>query len=221
MARSARGEPILHPLGVPAQLDQNQQDYATQIVRAVALQSRAPAHLDPKVSLGIQLDDWTLPEFWSLRRGTRWQAYRSVPAVAGQKGFVQVIGSPGTLTVLEAVYVSTTAGATGFLYGMTASEAAVGGGGGGVLDDRQYSIAAPGCAVTFSNAVAPTSPNGGYLQVQAGVAASVPLGGGIVLTGKANPTGVIPAWKIVCNTVNQGFEVTLFYRERLILDSER
>lgn len=211
-----------HPSGMPAVLDQNQQDYATQIARAVALQSKPPGQLDPRIALGITVDDWTLPEFWTLRRGTRWQAMRSPGAVAGQRGFVQATGSPGTLSVLERVWIYNNSGATlTFNYGMWAIEAAAGGGGGAVLDDRYYSAASPGTLITWSTAVAPGSPNSGSILTLTGTMTEVPLNGGIVLTGKPNTAGVVPAWKLVANQVNLAFDVMFFYRERPILDTER
>jgi len=189
---------------------------------ALGLQSRVPGHLDRRIGVGITLDDFTRPEYWRSRAGKRFQAYRSVQAVAGQRGFVQVVAQAGVLAVLESAWIgNNSGGALSFAYGLTSFEAAVGGGGTASLDDRDFSVAAPGVLTTFGSAVAPAAPNAGYILVPNGVMAEIPLGGGVVLTGKANPAGVVPVWKVCANSVNVAFEVITFWRERSILPSEK
>lgn len=203
-------------------VDVNQLDYSSLLTSALNLQRRMPGDLEPTLNASIQLDDWTLPEFWSLRKGTAWQKYVTLGAVALQKSFVQVLGGQGMVTILERVVVvnPTGVGQT-FIYGITAFEAAAGGGFVGPMDDRYWGASSPGTLITGSTAVAPSVGNQGYAVVPAGATADIPLGRGVVLTGTPNAAGVVPVWKIVNNVVNVGVDVVLFWRERPILPSEK
>jgi len=203
-------------------LDQNQQDYATQLQRALQLTARSPAELESVLNVGIQVDDFTRPEFWPLRRGTRFQAYRSVTAVAGQRGIFQMQGRVGVLTVVEQVTIVNQSGAPlTFNYGIGSANAVATGGGTVATDDRLFSVVSPATAVVSGASGAPVVPPGGHILVPNDATMDVPLGSGIILTGKPNAAGVFPVWGIVCTAVNFAFEVTAFYRERPILDSEK
>jgi len=206
----------------PSELvDQNQQGYVSQLAKALQLQGRAPGLLHRNISVGIQLDDYTAPEFWTLRGGTRWSAYRLVGATAGQRGLVQVLGGGGSLGVIEAVAVNNSqATLQTFRYGMVAQETAAGGGNNSVLDDRYYGAAVPSTLITSTTAVAPVAPNSAIVTVPPLSTLLIPMGGGVVVTGKPNSVGVVPVWKIVAETANIGFEVTVFFRERSMLPSE-
>lgn len=203
-------------------VDQNQQDYATQLQRALQLTARSPADLESVLNVGIQVDDFTRPEFWPLRRGTRFQAYRSVTAVVGQRGIFQMQGSIGVLTVIEQVTIENQFGAPlTFNYGIGSANAVATGGGVVATDDRLFSVVSPATMVVSGASAAPNVPPGGHILVPNNTTMDVPLGAGIILTGKPNTAGVFPVWGIVCTGANSVFEVTAFYRERPILDSEK
>lgn len=207
---------------MPVVLDQNQQDYATQIARSFNLQSRIPGHLDSRLQMGFTVDDLTTAPFWHLRRGTSWQAMRSAPGVAAEKGWVQLSGSVGTLTLLyRAIVVNNTGGPLSFGYGVGAFKTGVIGGGTSTTDDRDFSGVSPAAAAVADTDVAPVVPQSGYCVLASPSNYELPLGEGVVLTGKANSAGVVPAWSIVCNQINSAFDVVLFFKERPILDSER
>lgn len=96
------------PIVVPGLLDVNQPDYPQQIARAMGTQNTVPGRMDPLVSMGVQLDDFTLPEFWWLRRGLLglWTGVQA--AVAAQFGWVGIQGAVGTLTIVEQVVITNT-----------------------------------------------------------------------------------------------------------------
>jgi len=202
------------PATTPGLLDQNQQAYASQVAKALQLQGSIPGKLDPRIQLGINVDDLSARQFWHLRRGTSWQNFRDVTAVVGQRGFVQVLGSVGMIAKLEKVVVTNNAGGSlTFTYGLAAFEAAAGGGGVASCDDRAWSAVSPATVVTFGAAVAPLYSPGGWMIVPTGTSVDVPLGEGIILTGKANSAGVVPVWKLTANAANVAFQVTTFHSE--------
>jgi len=90
----------------PGLLDQNQQDYATLVTRALGLQSRSPGHLDPRIQLGVNVDDLAKPEFAFLRRAQLWEAYFNRGATVGQRGYAQVKPAPGMVTVVTEIIVN-------------------------------------------------------------------------------------------------------------------
>lgn len=201
--------------------DVNQAEYATQLTRALGLQNRVPGHLEPDIGLSVTLDDYTKPEFWWARQGSRWQNRRSVGIVAAQYGFVQVIAPVGTLCVLERVLITNQgAGVLSFDYGFATADAAVGGGGVGPLDDRgAYLNQAQSVSIVWGNAAAPAAPPNGYVQIPGNTTHELRLDQ--ILTGAATPAGVIGCWKLVCGTLATAFEVVTVHRERYLLPSER
>lgn len=91
---------------VPGLLDVNQPDYPTMLARAMGTQNTVPGRMDPLISAGVTVDDYTLPEFWWLRRGMQglWTGIQA--AVAAQFGWVGIQGAPGVLTVCERIIIA-------------------------------------------------------------------------------------------------------------------
>lgn len=208
------------PVVVPGLLDNNQQDYATQLNKALQLQVKPPGNLDGTIQAGLILDDFTKPEFFPLRNGSRWQNLRVVTGVVGQRGWWQATGVTGIVTVIERVIISHRFGAPlDFNYSFAIAEA--GGTGGGVVsrDDRgAFNKQAPSCAIVFGAAAAPTVPVGGYCVVPNDN--NLELEVNQILTGQVNGASV-GCFKIVCAVANAAFSVTSFHRERPQLGSER
>jgi hypothetical protein len=204
----------------PALLDNNQQDYASQLNKALGLQVRPPGHIEATVGVGIQLDDWTRPEYQVLRGSRLFVVRGAVAAVAGQFQMVQFIANtPDSLIVLESMTVMNTNGAAmqitygwgGFDGGITAAPEA--------RDSRIYGSASS-AYVTAQSAAAPTAPtpNGGFLQLGVNAIETVPLNWVICNPSKGFATS--PVFKVMPTAVNQNLQVVIFYRERRILQTE-
>jgi hypothetical protein len=205
---------------MPGLLDNNQQDYATQLNKALGLQVRPPGHIDPRISMGIQVDDFTRPEFNYLRRLSLMSVAVQTAAVAAQFPVVQVVcNAARSVVVLERMLViNGNAGGISVSWGW-------GGFDGGVTvtpesrDSRNYGN--PGIAyITKQNVAAPAAPtpNAGYLLLAGSASAEIQLNQVIV-----NPTAgfaTSPAFKILGNQVLTALTVTLFYRERSLLPQE-
>lgn len=108
---------VVHQPGV---LDVNQPDYPAQIAKAFGVQGSLPGQLDYRVGVGIQLDDFTAPEFWWLRRGLLGIWGGNQAAVAAQFGWVGIQGAPGILTTVEQIVLTNpNAAALQYLVGIT------------------------------------------------------------------------------------------------------
>jgi hypothetical protein len=204
----------------PGLLDLNQQDYPTQLNKALGLQVRPPAHIDARVSVGIQLDDFTRPEFSALRRLSLMSCLVQTAAVAAQFPVVQLVANVSrTLIVLERMILTNANAGTitvnwgwgGFDGGITVTPSA--------RDSRNYGN--PGAAyITAQNVAAPAAPvpTQGYARLATDANLVVEMNQVIV-----NPTpgfATSPSFKILGNQVNSNINVTLFWRERALLQQE-
>jgi hypothetical protein len=204
----------------PALLDNNQQDYATQLNKALGLQVRPPGHIDARLGVGIQLDDWTRPEFQFLRRMNLYTVRGSVIAVAGQFPVMQLIANvPNSIIVVESALLFNNNGVAqtvswgwgGFDGGTTQTP--------DPRDSRNFGN--PGSAyVTINTSAAPTAPSpvGGQIQLAVNQTSVVDLNYVVV-----NPTkGFVnsPVFKLLGNTVNQTLNAVISYRERVLLQTE-
>jgi hypothetical protein len=204
----------------PALLDNNQQDYATQLNKALALQVRPPGHVEATVGLGIQLDDWTRPEFQFLRRSNLYSIRAQQPAVAGQFAVAQMFANvPNTIIVLEAMLLSNNnALAQSISWGW-------GGFDGGVTqtpdprDSRNFGN--PGSAnVTINTAAAPAAPQpaAGFIQLAGNGNQVIDLN--YVICNPTKNFVTSPLFKVRALEVNVTLSVTFFYRERVMLQTE-
>lgn len=206
--------PLLPGQHAPGILDVNQPGYPTQIARAFGVQNSVPGQLDPLVSIGVQLDDYTLPEFWWLRRGLLGVWGGNQAAVAGQFGWVGIQGSPGTLTVVDEI-VLTNPGAASlqYLVGITTVTPSAGAYFPcGVRDTRGGT--ASQCATTGgARAAAALSPPAQQYLV------SVPAGNSVCLRTPWVLTGAL-FLSAQAQTVNVAAQATFNFRERPILAQE-
>lgn len=90
---------------LPGILDIGQPDVSEVTFRALQLKGALPAHLDRQIQLGIQADDFTLPEFWWLRRGLLGTMMLSSAALAANVSWVAVRAPVGTLAVVDSVFI--------------------------------------------------------------------------------------------------------------------
>jgi len=205
---------------MPAVLDQNQQDYASQLAKALGLQARIPGHLDPRIQVGLTLDDFTRPEFWNIRRGKMWQGHVALGAGVGFKAFAQLQGSAGTLCVVQRITISNLSAAVQtYQWGLSRWNATVTTTpGANSRDDRAgLSINNPACILTGGNTTAaPFQPKG---QVQVGIGASEVIDCDMILTGKIAVVDAL-AFSVACVTANVPLDVSFEWRERAILPSE-
>jgi hypothetical protein len=204
----------------PGLLDLNQQDYPTQLNKALGLQVYPPGHLDPRVSIGIQLDDFTLPEFNNLRRMHLMSATVQTAAVAAQFPVAHVIANvPKSVIVIERLIITNSNAAIqtvnwgwgGFDGGVTVTPEA--------RDSRNYGN--PGAAyITRQNVAAPAAPNpsAGYVRVPADAVLDIPINQ--VITNPTTGFVTSACFKILGNQVLTSLNVTIIYRERVLLQQE-
>jgi hypothetical protein len=194
-----------------ALLDVNQQDYPTQLNKAMQLQVRPPGRIDPRVSVGVQLDDYTMPEFWWLRRGIRGYAGDARAANAGQFNFFAIQCLPGSLLVIEKLIVGCQITSFVKIGLQTAQPAAAAATAGTPLDARAFGQGGAARWVLSSNAAVtgPTIPT----SILCAANALVTVEPGAVLTGGN--------WfSVISTAVNIDLAVTVIYRERRLLPSE-
>ena len=204
----------------PGLRDVNQTDYSTQLTKSLGMQERVPGHLDPMISVGVTLDDYTRPEFWTMRNGSRWSGYTVVAGAVGQRGWWTAQCSANMMAVLESVTISHRFGAPlDFNYGLNLPEAGGAAGLYAALDDRNtFGLSNKSLLIGGGTAAAPVVPLGGYIIC--------PNDNNVTIYPNAVMTGVVVAgsisvWKVVCAVANAAFTVSYTWRERATLPSER
>jgi hypothetical protein len=208
--RDGEGPRVLREPGL---LDLNQQDYPTQLNKALGLQVRPPGHIDPRVSVGVQLDDYTSPEYWWLRRGIRGYAGDARGATAAQYAFFAIQCLPGSVLVVEKLVISKDAAAEYLIVGLQAAQpAAAAATAGTPTDSRAFGQGGAARWVLSSSVAVPTGPVI-PTRIYCGAAQSVVLDTPFILTNGF--------WlSVICQAVNTSLGVTAFYRERRLLPSE-
>lgn len=203
----------INPFGPPAPglLDVNQPEYSTQLTSALGLQTRVPGKLDRNVSVGIQLDDYTAPEFWWLRRGIRGYAGDARGATAAQFAFFALQCQPGSLLVVEKVYLTSHTSQYLSIGIQAAQPAAAAAAAGTALDSRAQAQGGAARWVLSSNAAVtgPTVATRIYCAADA-----------VVLY---EPDAVITGgqwFSVISTTLNTEMAVSVVYRERTLLPSE-
>lgn len=200
---------------LPGTFQDQQPDHGQLCFRALGMAGPLPQYLNPEMQLTVQIEDLTAPEYQWLRRTRRVTAGFSVPAVAGQRGYVQVdasVTSPTGLVVLERVQLLQTTGATlNFQVGLGSTpgpltQQTVSG-----MDDRAPLGTAIGRALLGQNAAPVVPPQAQTLFAVSGVALDLPVPW--IIAGSS-------VWSLICVTVNQTFTVVLQWRERLRLLTE-
>lgn len=208
-------------LAAPALLDVNQPDYSTQLTKALGLQSRVPGHLDRRIQLGVNLDDYTQPEFWHLRAGQLGQFSTAISAVAGQAGWLQIRPSAGKMVIVEEITVANFGGAAPlqFTYGFAVGE----GGGttfqGGTRDDRSLFTGTALSPVSFGTSAVPLLPVNGLGICPINETMTIPVQ--FVLTSPTVGASPFNVFKVLSGMANQRADFGIKWRERFILPSEK
>lgn len=200
--------------GDPGVLDVNQPDYPSQLAKVFGIQGSIPGELDYRVSVGVQLDDYTRPEYWWLRRGLLGIWGGNQAAVAAQFGWVGIQGSVGTLTVVDQLILNNPNGAAlQYLVGITTVTPSAGAYFPcGVRDTRGGT--ASQCATTGgARAAAALTPPAQAFLVSVPANSSVALEVPFVLTGALFLSAQ-------AQTVNLIAQATFLFRERAILQQE-
>jgi len=200
----------------PGVLDQNQPDYASQLAKANGLQGTPPGHLESVYNVSLQLDDYTAPEFWWLRRGQLglWAGFAT--AIAGQTGWVGIQGAVGMLTVVRRIILTNpTAVAQKVFVGLTTVTPSAGAYFPcPVRDTRGSPGLATQCATTGGvRASAAVTPPGTPMRI------NVPAGSTVVIDTPFVLTGAL-FLSAQCQTANADFEANFEFAERPILPSE-
>lgn len=207
-----------YPSGMPAILDQNQQDYSTQVSKALGLQARTPGNLDQRIQLGINIDDLTAPEFWYLRKGELGSLTVPASAVAGQVCYAQLQPAPGKVVVVTAfTVVNYGALFTVCSYGFALAEGGGSVGSGLPRDDRNLP-GQLGSTVRYGASAVPIVPING--QVLVGVNQSIRTECEFVMTSPTKLASPFNVFKIVGSQLNQRLDISIEWRERAILPTE-
>jgi hypothetical protein len=196
---------------VPGRLDVNQQDYITQLNRALGLLGMPPGHLEPLFGMSFTLDDFSRPEFLWLRRGVLLQTGELIAAAgAGTYATVQM-SAPGSakMVVVESVTVSLSAAGT-VMVGLS-----------GLVALTNRTIAVRDARATASSALVVSSGTPGGVTPAGSIAvflqANTPftIQGPWVLTG--NP---LLGFTVACQTQNTGMAYGITWSERSLLPQE-
>ena len=202
-----------------------QSEYSEALMRILSLKGDLPSYLDPRYSVGFQVDDYSRPEWSWNRRQSRWSVGGTAVAGAGVFSiftfFGQNVQGRNTMAIVDSIVVSNPSAATiSLTFGLTMS----GNGGvaatrfGQMLDDRQFLATQSAYAAgTGQNAVSPAPAQGYLFSVPAGGSFALPVCP-LVMTNQALAftSGIV----IVPTVVNTGFQCGMVWRERQLSDSE-
>jgi len=214
-----RKTPFFGPPDNGGLFDQNQQDYPSQVAKALALQSRLPAHLDSRIQLGLQLDDLTKPEFQHLRRRTLWEASLARTATAAQRVYGQLTPQPGMITVISRIILYNAEVVLQAIdIGLALGQAALSTMPSSPRDDR-YWAGTSGAVASVGSTATPVAPIGQRLYIPPATLlvwdCEYVLSGG---KGPAAPPNTVFA--VVASAVNTGIFGGIQWTERAALPSE-
>jgi hypothetical protein len=204
------------PEGIAYLVNQNP-DQSEVIFRALNLKGELPRLIDPRFNGSIQMEDYTKPEYWWLRRGVLMQAGADQAAVAAQQSFVSWTPLQTTrLYVIERVRIYSVTANAGGVIGLGA---AVAGGANQTNSNRDDRIAGTtadftkgsGAVVVAGTSAAPVSPPGAIpFRLAPGAALDF---GPYVITGRS-------VLSVLLSNVNIQLCVSFEWRERELLPSE-
>ena len=195
-----------------------QPELSEQTMRALELKADLPQYVEAKYQLGVTVQDWTLPEYWWLRRGRTYRSGGVTGPVAAQLSYqtLNLVSGPlpGTqMAIVDSVLISNTTAAAGQYQAYLATPAVLG----GLInaqqaDDRQ--VGPPAFEVRGNSAVAAPVSLASQVNVFIPAGSTFKLDGPWILTGNAMLV-------VLCLTVNTSVAVTIQWKERAMLTSER
>lgn len=220
--------PIFEPVAGPAfapraqvgaeYLVNQNPDQSELIFRALNIKGALPKHIEPKFDLALQVEDWTRPEFWWLKRGQTATIGDSVAAVAAQQGFVDISFAPNRMAIIDSMIIANTAAvAQNFRIGVGTPVAA------GTIVPKEVRDDRCGAAGTGSanqvsavitsgtNAAPVVGLNDIVVATTAGQTLTLPIN--YVMTGRVN-------LHVVSLALNAQFAAWFLMRERELLQTE-
>lgn len=196
----------------PGELLSQAPGYASALMRAMQVQGPLPNQLHQDIVNCITIADLTLPEYWWLSRGRRFNSGYQQAAVALQQSFISMLGFAQSVAVVDKIIIGNPVAALGqFLIGMGSS---VGAGAqttvGNPADDRHgvqtrftFNLGANAAPVIPANSLLVTIPGNSSLTIE----------GPWILTNLQNLS-------VINATVNQALQANFFWRERDLLQTE-
>lgn len=197
-----------------------QSELAEQLSRGIELKGDTPQLVAPVLGWGIQADDYCRPEYWWLRRGTRFCTSANVAAVVGQKAYHQLgrptQGDRSSIAVTESItLVNQNAGAMLVYIGLQAYPAlsAPSTINVGNMDDRQAASVSAAFQLSSGTSAAPGTFQGSHsIYLSPGQVAFLPLS--YILTGNL-------LLSMIADVANLSLLVDIVWRERALLSGER
>lgn len=216
MKRRAGERPVgLNLLGQP--------ELSEQLMRALELKGDLPQLLDPIFSLTVQVLDLMDPEFQHLRRTRRFMAGNDIGPVAGQFPYLVFARNGQTrdqIAVVERISVTNLNAAPlrCWIYLLQNGAAPGVGTQATPTDDRTPLAAAAGHTIGIATSITSfVTPARLTVNIPQDQTVFVP-GPWIITT--AGPVGAQTQLVVQGATVNQAFDVSVFWRERLLLSTE-
>lgn len=204
-----------------------QAELAEQTMRSLELKGDLPQLVDPRIQLGVQVDDWTKPEYrWTRRMGSFMRGELS-GAVAAQFSYV-IFGSltvaSRTLAAVDSAIISNPgAAAVQVQFGLIDSALFAPASFTGIRDDRMYAGGVTTRAAfgtqSVQNVTALLTTGNPAVYLAPGTSMRVPLE--VVLTNKPSGTaGQLIQLAFQNSIVLSGLAVSVFWRERALLTTE-
>jgi hypothetical protein len=208
-----------------------QSELGEQTMRALELKGDLPQLVDPRYQLGINVDDWTLPEYRWLRRQLRCVYPMDSIAGAGTNVIQWRLpsGGPRALVVLERMLLTnSTAAVHDYQFYFTTTSVASFVSGAMAVDDRQKAVIANPigngmliCGLINTGAP-PTGPGAGTCIVSIPASTTIEIKLDWILTQGLDAGNSLPYIFTVAGTVAAlPMRAVLFTRERALLDAER
>lgn len=200
----------------PGVLALGQPDVPDQVFRALQLKGALPGELDRRIQLGMNVEDFTRPEFLWLRRGSYGYGGVNQNALAANFGWATITGGVGRVATVELIQiVNRNAVAAEFQVGWVNGAPSAGGVAfpGVNRDDRGGTGATLGAILQGARNAAIANPPINPILI------SVPAGGSYDLDQPWMLTGAA-ILAVVGFVVNSTVCVNFFWRERTQLTSE-
>jgi len=208
-----REAPVFGRPAHPEFTDQNQQDYPTQISKALALQARVPGELTPRIGCEITIDDFTRPEFQFLRRRQLWDGRVTRAGTAANFGYAVLQGRAGTMVVVTKLIISNfNLTDAAYFVGLATANANFTNGASAPRDSRLVGQT-PVASIYSGVAVAPTQPQGKVVYVKSHETLQLD-------TPWVMPNNPGTALQVVDSVANQIIDVSFEWSERAVLETE-
>lgn len=201
-----------------------QPELSEQALRALGLKGDLPLRLlDPRLSLGIQADDWTKPEYaWARRmRLFHWGSSQAAVAAQYSRIGIGIVVTAQVLAVVQSIHIYNF-NPTPQNYRVGLQSASFVTGSLGAPRDSRYATQAAAMLTAASAGATQFFATNPFTLVALNANSGVDLPMEFVLTNRQDPaTG--QSWQLVVETdqLNVGVAARFSWRERALLDSEK